>query len=207
MSNISRVIFGFYISIICLATIFFPILNMVIVVLLIRKLILNQKFPVTDQRRKSCRKMLLLTFGQLYMALLNLISMSFGGFAFAYYIPLYPICLFIHKISLLLFCIIVTFSFGPLDFVLIEFNSASSQSVTSVEIIQKRDDISQSALNSDQIIRKEDFREYVNSETKSNTSGIPILVDQSEIFTEIPLWDKISIFSLSKPQESAISQL
>ncbi|EFC49919.1 hypothetical protein NAEGRDRAFT_77904 [Naegleria gruberi] len=185
VSAVSNVFLVTFLVSTCIATFFFTFLNMVIVVLLIRKLILNQRFPVTEQRRKGCRNLLILSFGQLYVALLNVLVLILAFLGVVVYFPLFHVSLIIQKVAMLCFCVVVTFSFGPLDHIILEFRN-SSQQVANVEIIQKRDEISQQvASNYSEIVRKEEFRE--EESTPTTNSEIPIMVDAVEIFTEIPL--------------------
>ncbi|EFC46393.1 predicted protein [Naegleria gruberi] len=188
--QVGEAMFGLYISITSLVTIYYSLLNMAIVVLLIRKLLLNQKFPITEQRKKSCRNLLLLTFGQLYMAIFNLISLIVGSAAFGIFIQIYPVCILFHKITLLSFCVFVTFSFGPLDNIMIEIRASSNDTVETI----KRDAKSQAAVNTVDIVRKEEFRvDSIKSEISHWTPSIrnetPILIDPTNEFTEIPLWE------------------
>ena len=185
VSAVSYVFLGIFLVSTCIATFFFTFLNMVIVVLLIRKLILNQRFPVTEQRRKGCRNLLILSFGQLYVAFLNVLVLTLAFLGVVVYFPLFHVSLIIQKVAMLCFCVVVTFSFGPLDHIILEFRN-SSQQVANVETIQKRDEISQQvAANYSDIVRKEEFRE--EESTPTTNSEIPIMVDTAEIFTEIPL--------------------
>ncbi|EFC39032.1 predicted protein [Naegleria gruberi] len=89
------------------------VLNLTLVLLLSRYLLQNRPVPIP--RRNACKKLVLLTFGQFYMAIINSISIILGAIGI-WYPYLFILTGVIHRFVFLLFAICVSFSFGPMDY-------------------------------------------------------------------------------------------
>ena len=138
---------GLFVS---LGMLYFTILNVVSVGALVRKLLPANR-PISKERKTACRKLIALSIGQLLTSLLNIIS----NIILILKIIFSPAKILlassiIHKVSIGILCLLVTFAFGPLDNISFEMKKKQQETDTITTVsTYKEPKSSQSSTNSD----------------------------------------------------------